>query len=439
MRGASPKQRAFVNWSGVHRAAPERWESPEGEQEICAALDRARRNGQRIRPIGSGHSWSAVAVPEEVALTLERHARVQKIDPVSGTITVQGGVQLKTLTAALDAVGMAMPILGSVSEQTIAGAISTGTHGSSIHHGNLASLVTAMRLVVPGETQARVLDLRAGDATLEAARVSLGALGVISEVTLRVVPAFRLVETVELVPTIRAADRLEEISKSAPFVKIWWLPGTGPMHVFRYTPTALSARESALKHWLDERFVNPVLFEAILRLAERAPDLLPPVNRVVARAYMDHPRATIARSDRAFNVAMPPKHRETEYALGFDAARWVLEGLIREVEGARYRVALPLEVRFVAADQGWLSPAYGEPVVQIGAYASEGPDLLPYFRAFESLAQARRARPHWGKECNVDAAYVREVFPRFDEFAALRKALDPAGVLRSRHLDRILG
>lgn len=377
-------------------------------------------------------------MPEDVALTLEGLRGVVAIDAVAQTVTVQAGIQLRALTQALDAVGLAMPILGSVSDQTVAGALSTGTHGSSLVHGNLASLVTSMRLVVPGH-HAEVLVLRAGDPRLEAARVSMGMLGVITEVTLRVVPAFRLIETVELMPTIRAADRLEEIAKSAPFVKVWWLPGTGPAHIYRYTPTTLAARESRVRRFIDERLVNPFLFEAILQVAERAPGLIPGFNRLVARGYMDHPRAAVARSDHAFNVAMPPKHRETEYALPFEDARWVTEGLIREVEGARYRIALPLELRFVAADQGWMSPAHGQPVVHIGAYASAGPDLAPYFQAFENLAQARNGRPHWGKECNVDAAYLREVFPRFDDFLALRAQLDPRGVLRSRHGDRVLG
>lgn len=405
---------------------------------MLAALDRARTARLRLRPIGSGHSWSRVACPEEVALTLENLSGVVAIDAVGHRVTVRGGTTLRALSDALDDVGLAMPILGSISAQTIAGAVSTGTHGSSLAQGNLASLVTEMRLAVPGE-RARVEVLREGTPELEAARVSMGALGVITEVTLKVAPAFRLMESVEQVSTIRAVDRLDEIAASAPFVKVWWLPGSGPMHVFRYHPTQLSTRESSAMRWLDEHVVNPVLFEGIIRLSRLHPGIIPPLNVAVARGYLDRPRATVARSDRALNVAMPPRHHETEYALPFPAAAAVLQQLVRTVEDGRMRVAFPLEIRFVAADDGWMSPAYGEPMVHVGVYSGIGADRDRYFAAFEALAQAHGGRPHWGKECSVDAAYVARVFPRAADFASMRDRFDPRRVLGSEAIDRLLG
>jgi len=430
--------RPFTNWSREHRAAPCRWEQPASEREVLAALDRARRDGMRLRPIGSGHSWSAVAKPEEVALTLERMNRVLCIDAAAGMATVQGGVRLVELSEALDAVGLAMPILGSIGAQTVAGAVSTGTHGSGLAYGNLSSLVTRMRIAVPGH-EAAMRELARGSSELEAARVSLGALGVITELTLRVVPAFRLVESVERIAPESAGRLLRELAQSAPFVKLWWLPGSGPMHVFRYSPTLLAPRERPVARWIDQHVVNDLVFPAVLAAAARWPSWVAPVNRVVARTYLDHPRAQIARSDRAFHVAMPPRHFETEYAFPFEAAGPVLDALVESTIRAGYRVTFPLEVRFVAGDAGWLSPAHGGPVVQIGAYTSEGPDRAAYFDMFERLAQAHDGRPHWGKTCSVDAAYVRRVLPRAGAFAALRRGWDPSGVLGSPHLDALLG
>ncbi len=430
--------RAFTNWSGEQRATPRRWEEPASEREVLAALDRARQDGMRLRPVGSGHSWSAVAKPEEVALTLARMDRVLAIDAAAGTATVQGGVRLSELSDALDAVGLAMPILGSIGAQTVAGAVSTGTHGSSLTHGNLSSLITRLRIAVPGR-QAAMRELAPGSPELEAARVSLGALGVITELTLRVVPAFRLVETVERIAPESAGRRLRDLAQSAPFVKLWWLPGSGPMHVFRYAPTQLAPRERPVARWIDQRVVNDLVFPGVLAAAARWPSWVGPVNRVVARTYLDHPRAPIARSDRAFHVAMPPRHFETEYAFGFESAGAVLDGLVEATRRAGFRVTFPLEVRFVAGDDGWLSPAHGGPVVQIGAYTSESPDRTAYFGAFEQLAQAHAGRPHWGKTCAVDAAYVRKVLPKAGAFGALRRAWDPSGVLGSPHLDALLG
>lgn len=428
--------RRFRNWSRVYESSPTRWETPSTEAEVAAILTRATAERTKVRPVGSGHSWSDVALPTEAALDLTRMRRVLAIDASARTIRVQAGILLRELTAALDEVGLAMPILGSVSEQSIAGAISTGTHGSSLGHGNLASLVRSMRLVTgTGD----VLALGPGDERLEAARVAIGVLGVITEVELDVVPAFRLVESVELVSPLRVAESLPAIAKSAPFVKVWWLPHTGPMHVFRYAPSSLPAEENHVARFLDEHVVNPYVFPAVLALARALPSTARPIHRAVARGYLDHPRAKVARSDHAFNVAMPPLHDETEWALDFEAARDVVRDLIGEIELHRWSIDFPLEIRFVRADQAWLSPAYGRDTVHVGAYATRSDDQRAYFAAFEQLAKAALARPHWGKECTLDPAYVRAVFPESARFLALREQLDPARVLVNAHVERALG
>lgn len=430
--------RRFRNWSRRYASTPARWRSPRSEAEVADVLSSATRTGAKVRPVGAGHSWSDVALPPDgaEALDLENMRRVLSIDAAAQTVRVEAGIHLRELTAALDEVGLAMPILGSVSEQSLAGAIATGTHGSSLAHGNLASLVRAMRLVA---ATGEVLVLGPGDPRLEAARVSLGALGVVTEVELAVTTAFRLLESVELVSPARVVGDLRAIAGSAPFVKVWWLPHTGPMHVFRYARSSLPARESAAKRLLDERVVNPLLFPAVLALARAVPAAAPPIHRAVARGYLDFPRAPVARSDHAFNVAMPPRHDETEWALDFASAAEVLAALVREVERQRWSIDFPLEVRFVKGDAAWMSPAHGRDTVHIGAYATESEHQRAYFAAFARLARAALARPHWGKECVLDAAYVRTVFPESGRFLTLRDACDPARTLENPYLARVLG
>ena len=428
--------RRFRNWSHRYESSPTRWETPSSEAEVAAILARATAERTKVRPVGSGHSWSDVAMPPGAALDLSNMRRVLAIDASARTVRVEAGIELTALTAALDEVGFAMPILGSVSAQTVAGAISTGTHGSSLEHGNLASLVRSMRLVT---ATGDVLALGPGDDRFEAARVSIGALGVITEVELDVVPAFRLVESVELVSPLRVAEELDTIAKSAPFVKVWWLPHTGPMHVFRYARSSLPAQENHVARFLDEHVVNPYVFPAVLARARAVPATARPIHRAVARGYLDHPRAPVARSDHAFNVAMPPIHDETEWALDFDAARDVLRDLVREVDGHRWSIDFPLEVRFVRGDRAWMSPAYGRDTVHVGAYATESADQRAYFDTFSRLARAALGRPHWGKECALDPAYVRTVFPQSARFLALRDELDPARVLGNAYLERAFG
>ncbi len=385
--------------------------------------------------MGGRHSWSAIAQPDHVALDLENMREVLAIDAGARTVRVQAGIHLHELTDALDRVGLAMPILGSVSAQTIAGATSTGTHGSSLVHGNLSSLVDEIVLVTPRGDQLRI---GRGDPRMAGARVGLGALGVVVEMVVRVAPAFALIGEVEVMPFREAASSLEAIATSAEFVKIWWLPGARGAHVFRYLRTPATPIDQLLSRTFDEHVVNRWVFPRALSAGLRWPSLTPRLNAFVARSYLERPGVPM-KSHYAFNVAMPPLHRETEYAFGLDDAPGAMVALADLVEKERLPVNFPVEVRFVREDAAWMSPAFGRPTVQIGAYMSEGNGRARFFHAFEQIAHAHEARPHWGKEMDVDASYVARVFPEARAFVALARELDPDGTMRNAFLDRVLG
>lgn len=427
--------REWTNWSKVHAAHPTAWESPRSTAEVRDLLSRAARARQRVRPMGARHSWSEIAQPEHVALDLENMRAVLGIDAGARTIRVQAGIHLFEITEALDRVGLAMPILGSISAQSIAGATSTGTHGSSLVHGNLSSLIEEIVLVT---ARGEVLRIGRGDPRMAAARVGLGALGVVVEMVLRVAPAFTLIGEVEVMPIREAARQLESIAHSSEFVKVWWLPGARGAHVFRYLRTPMAPVDVSASRRFDERFVNRWIFPAALAAGVRWPSITPRMNHFVASSYLERPAVPV-KSHYAFNVAMPPIHRETEYAFGLDDAPGAIEELATLVETEHIAVNFPIEIRFVREDAAWMSPAFGRPTVQIGAYMTDGPELARFFHAFERIAHDRAARPHWGKEMDVDASYVARVFPQARAFAALARELDPEGTMRNAFLDRVLG
>jgi FAD/FMN-containing dehydrogenase len=427
--------REWLNWSRVHAARPLAWESPRSNAEVADLLARARHAGQRVRPMGARHSWSPIARPEHVALDLENMRSVLAIDAAARTARVQGGIHLFELTAALDRVGLAMPILGSISAQTVAGATSTGTHGSSLVHGNLSSLIEEMVIVTPRGGELR---LGRGDPRLAAARVGLGALGVVVELTVRVVPSFVLIGEVEVVKIRDAAKDLAAIASSCELVKIWWLPGARGAHVFRYHRSALPPVDVSGTRTFDERVVNRYVFPMVLAAAGRWPSITRPINDFVARAYLERPGVPM-QSHFAFNVAMPPIHREMEYAFALDDAPDAIIELADVIDRERIAVNFPVEIRFVREDSAWMSPAYGRPTVQLGAYMTDAPGRARLFHAFERIAHARRARPHWGKEMDVDASYVASVFPEARAFRSLAHELDPDGTMRNAFLDRVLG
>lgn len=423
--------RRWANWGRTVATCPSAWHAPASEADVVAAIRSAA--GKRLRVVGGGHSWSAIAAPEQIGMTLDHLAGVIARD--ASTVTVRAGTRLEDLNRALAADGHALPIVGSIAEQSIAGAIATGTHGSSLVHGNLASLVERVRLI---DGRGNAHDIGPGDPRLEAARVHLGALGVLTEVALRIMPAFRLAETVEPIPVREMPAQLEQIARTAEYVKVWWMPHTRHAHIFRYerTDDAPSTKPDLVRQrWIDDNIMHAWVFPAVLRLG-LLPGLTPRICSVVAKTFVKPRRVGV--STLMLSTPMPFRHRETECAVPMTRAGEAVERTLHAIERDRLVVNFPLEIRFVRADQGWMSPAHGADTCQIGAYCW-GPRSPAYFEAFWREMRALDARPHWGKEMDHSDEEVRALWPRAQDFLALRDELDPERVFASAFHTRTLG
>jgi sugar-1,4-lactone oxidase-like protein len=420
------------NWSRHHSCDPVRVERPEDEAGVVALVKEARAKGLGIKVVGARHSWSDIAMGDGILVSLERLQDVVELDVAASTVRAQAGIRLHRLNDELDARGFALPIVGSVVEQSLAGVMSTGTHGSSLVHGNMPSFVVGMRLVT-GTGEVLVLD--EGHDLLPAARVGLGAMGIITEVTIRVVPAFQLCERTETISLDQALEDMDSIARSAEYVKLWWLPHTNSVVVFRTERTSEPGAVSKLARWVDRVVLNKIVFTLLLLLGRFLPALIAPVNRVVARTYLK-PRCTIGRSDRVLTLAMPPRHRETEYAVPLDQAAEALRRTKALVDGG-IAVNFIVEVRFVRADDGWMSPASGRDTCQLGAYMADAPGIQDYFDGFAAAMKELGGRPHWGKELRCTPEEIRGMYEHAEDFASTVRELDPDGVFTNPFVDRL--
>jgi FAD-linked oxidoreductase len=425
------------NWAGNQRAEVDVLH-PDSVDEIAVALTVAAAAGRRVRPIGSGHSSSPVGVPEDVQLCLDRLTGIRSVGP-EGLVEVWAGTPLHRVTSELARRGCSLTNLGDIDRQTIAGALATGTHGTGARFGGLATQVRALELVTPAGEVLRCSPTDHPD-VFAAARVGLGALGVVTAVTVQAEPAFAL-RAEEGPGTLSEALRgFDELMTSTDHVEFYWFPHTDATLVKRHTRIPLAEGLVPLSRWRaiwDDELLANVAFAGVVAAGRRVPALVPPLARVSARALA--PRTWTDHSHRVFVSRRRVRFLETEWAVPREAATDVLAELRRLHEASDWRSAFPVEVRLAAADDIPLSTASGRDTAYVAAHVPAGTEPGPWFAAVEETAMRVGGRPHWGKLHGLDAAALRPRYPAFDAFLAVRDRLDPTGVLSNAYLDRVLG
>ncbi|GAA1910899.1 D-arabinono-1,4-lactone oxidase [Nocardioides lentus] len=432
----------WQNWAGLETATPVRVEHPADEAAVVALVRRAARTGARVKVVGSGHSFSAVAAPEDTLVRPDRLSGILAVDRAAGTVEVLAGTPLHVLGDDLARLGLSLSNLGDIDAQTLAGAISTGTHGTGGHGRGLAGLATqvvGLRLVTGDGTVLRATPDHHAD-VLDHARLGLGALGVLTAVTLAVEPAFRLSAVEEVVGWDTMLGGMAERLAAHDHVDTYWFPGTDRclLRISDRVPAGgpdpspvPSARERLVA---DELLAYGALGVATA-LTARVPRLAGPVNRVVGR--LAGGRAYTDTSHRVLTSTRRVRFREMEHGVPMAAAAEALAA-VRAIAD-RHRVGFPVEVRSAGAEDVPLSPAYGRETCYVAVHVHRSVDHAPYFAEVETALAALDGRPHWGKVHRRQAADLAPAYPRFADFLALRDRLDPQRMFANAYLRRVLG
>src|SRR4051812_48265759 len=417
----------WSNWSGGQPGAP----GERRRRGPSTGGARAAPRGGAVRVGGAGHSFSGGVPTDGTLLSLERMDRVLDIDRASGLVRAQAGIGLRRLVRELHRHGLALPNLGDVDAQSLGGALATGTHGTGVRLRNLSSAVTAMELVLADGSE-RVVD--AGD-ELAAARVGLGALGVVVAVTLRCVPAFRLHAVDEPRPLEAVLDELGAHVDGNDHFELFTFPHS-PLALTRTnnrTDAPASPRRPR-REWLQDVALDNHAFGVVNRVARRAPRTIPALNRFAGRSGSRRER--VAESFEVFASPRLVRFEEMEYALPRGRAAEAVRAC-REIL-ARHAVSFPIELRFSAGDDALLSPAHGRETAYVAVHVFEGMPFEAPFREVEALLGEWGGRPHWGKRSFLGAEELAPRYPRWGAFAAVRERLDPGGRFVNAWLARTL-
>ncbi|MGO0576943.1 D-arabinono-1,4-lactone oxidase [Ornithinimicrobium panacihumi] len=424
------------NWSGSVTARPVRVQRPATEDEVVDVVVRARDEGVRVKPVGAGHSFSPIAHAPGVQVDLDGLTGVVEADRTRRQVTLRAGTRLHSIPSLLEPFGLAMANLGDIDRQTISGAVSTGTHGTGLAFGGIATQVVGLRLVDGGGT---VRTYHEQDPELAGAVVGLGALGVVTELTLQCVDAFDLEAVERPEPLPHVLETFVERCGQEDHLEFYWFPHTDVALTKTNTRRPHGARLRPLtrrQRAVDDDLLANGLYSLTCRLGRRLPRTVPAINRVATSLVGD--REFSDRSHRVFTTSRKVRFHETEWAVPLEALPTVQREIAAMIDRLGLRVSFPLEFRAAAADDLWLSTAHGRRSGYVAAhrFVQESPD--DYFRAVRDIALAHDGRPHWGKMHDLDHATLAAAYPRMRDFLALRDTLDPDRVFGNDYLARVL-
>ncbi|MEJ2870007.1 D-arabinono-1,4-lactone oxidase [Actinomycetospora sp. OC33-EN08] len=424
----------WTNWSGGQRCRPVATARPLDDAGVAGVIRRAAQRGQTVRPVGSGHGFSDLAVTDGVHLDASAFSGITGVSAApagaGATVRVRGGTSIGELQESLAERGLALPVPLDLGAPTLGGALAVGAHGSASTRGSIADQVIALRLV---DGRGEVRDVPRAD--LDAARTALGALGVVLDAELAVVPAAPLTVT-------RARRPLDEVLDPG----FWEAHDLAEAALFPSSSTALArwAGTAATDGEEAERGVGVTSAGATGRTAlggavvvERAlPRLAPSLNKVVPR--LARTVSATGPGHRVLSDPPPVRYEQSEWAVPRERLVASLRALLPQLADG-LETGLPVRMRVGPAERGWLHPAHGRATGWVAVRVPRGTDPGPVFARTAAVMRAHGGRPHWGTRHDFDAVDVAAAYPRFADFVRVRDDYDPDRVFANPALTRLLG
>lgn len=428
------------NWSGLEAADELRQVTPLDIAQVQAEVRRARAAGETVKAAGTGHSFTGIARPAHAHLLPGGLQGITAVDREAMTVTVLAGTQLKVLNATLEQLGLSLHNMGDIAEQTVAGAISTGTHGTGGRTAGLAAQVVALEMVTGTGDVLRASATESAE-VLDLARVGLGALGVLTSVTFAVEPLFLLRAEEQPMGWDDALAAFDDLTAAHDHVDMYWFPHTDRLLTKRNTRlgTDLTAAEplSRWRGWLDDDLLSNTVFGWQTAALNRAPRAIPAANRFASRLLGPRTYADVAH--RVFTTERRVVFREMEYAVPRAAGLDALQACRSALEASRLTVSFPIEIRVAPADDVPLSTSFERDSFYLAFHTHRGADHTAYFALMEAIMRDHEGRPHWGKLHTQRADELAGRYPRFADFVALRDRLDPDRVFGNDYLTHVIG
>lgn len=434
-----PMSARWSNWAGTEHSDPAVAIAPRTADHVRLAVRRALETGHTVKPIGASHSFTGIGATDGIRIDMSRMRGLVSADRERGRVTLWGGTHLWELPAILEPLGLAMPNMGDIDRQTVTGATQTGTHGTGLALGGLATGVVGAEIVT-GTGELLVVDEEHHPELLPAVALGLGALGVVVTLTLQCVPRYLLLAEEAPASVDAVLDGFVSRTRSVDHFEFYWFPHTNGARTKTNTRLPLEHGAEPLTRaarFVDEELANNAAFGACAAIGSVLPAATPGINRFIET--LSSQRRYCDESHRVYVTHRRVRFREMEYSVPLEAVPDAVRELRTMIERRGYRVSFPIEVRSAAADPLLLSTAHGRESGYIAVHRYWRDRDRNYFRDAEAILAAHDGRPHWGKMHTQSAERLRERYPEFDRFLGVRDRLDPDRVFANPYLTCVLG
>ncbi|MFC5470978.1 D-arabinono-1,4-lactone oxidase [Cohnella suwonensis] len=425
----------WKNWSGVVNASPQRVEYPENVDQAVAIVRKAAEEKRYVRIVGSGHSCTPLAASDQVLVSLDRMQGIVRIDREERTAVVWAGTKLKALGHLLHNEGLAQENLGDIDVQSIAGAISTGTHGTGTQLGNLATQVIGLT-IVNGRGKVLECSETSHPDLFKALQISLGVMGIIVQVKLRLQPSYVMAFESKKMTLDEILQNLEALRQNNRHFGFFWFPYTRMCQVKLWNVTDQPAEEHKIRDFINDRLFENTFFGLLSELCRMFPSVSGAMSKLTASSIPVMRKVNY--SHRLLTGDRLVKFNEMEYSVPAEA----MADVIREIGEAKMKekfdIHFPIECRYVARDSIWLSPAYERDSAFIAVHTYRGMPYERYFQAMEEIFLKYDGRPHWGKMHNLKSGELSKRYPMWHEFGEARKKMDPDGLFLSPYMKALL-
>jgi len=435
MSNTTVYRKKWSNWSGTVNAAPEEIVYPSTIEDVASIVLACSNEGKYIRVVGSGHSFSAVAASDQVLMSLDNMQGIVSVNRGEHTATVWAGTKLKLLGELLYAKGLAQVNLGDIDVQSIAGAISTGTHGTGKRLGSISTQVVALTLV-NGLGEIIECTEESHPQLFKALQISLGSLGIIVQVKLKLKPSYLLGYESMRMQLDKCLPQMSQLAEENRHFEMYWFPYANTCQVKIMNEVNFSTPETPIRDYFNEHIMENSLFGALSALCKVMPSLTKTVSRVSASSIPVTTKAAYSHKIYATNRMV--RFNEMEYNVPAEAMEDVIRDMRKAMDKQNFHVHFPVECRYVASDNIWLSPSYERDSAYIAIHMYRGMPYEQYFNAMEEIFLHYDGRPHWGKMHSLNGTQLKKLYPRWDDFIDIQSKMDPQRILLSPYMQQLL-